>query len=107
MVLEEERGTIVSSRTVQSELKKSGLRSCIAFLKPLLSKKNVADRLDNCSKWFNWPKAAWDSVIFSDDCKFNLFYSDSIQRVWRKPGYRYESKTLRPIVKYGGGNVIA
>jgi DDE superfamily endonuclease len=54
-----------------------------------------------------WAKADWDEVIFSDECKFNLFYSDGIQRVWRKPGSRYEPKNLRPTVKYGGKSVMA
>jgi hypothetical protein len=78
VMLEEERGTIVSSKTVQNSLRRSGLKSCIACTRPFISKKHVGYRLEKCSRWFTWENPDWDEVIFPYECKFNLFYSDSI-----------------------------
>ena len=49
---------------------------------------------------------AQKSIIFSDECKFNLLYSDGKHSVWRKPGTGLHSKNICPTLKFGGGSVM-
>ena len=42
-------------------------------------------------------------IIFSDESKFNLFYSDGKVSVWREPKTGLNHEHITPTVKYGGG----
>ena len=46
------------------------------------------------------------SIIFTDESKFNLFYSDGKVSVWREPGTGLKSEHLNKTVKHGGGSVM-
>ncbi|GBM76663.1 hypothetical protein AVEN_206543-1 [Araneus ventricosus] len=50
------------------------------------------------------PLEFWNSVLFVDDSKYNVFGSDGKQIVWRKPNSELEMKILTPSVKHGGGS---
>lgn len=44
----------------------------------------------------------WNSVLFSNESKFNIFGSDHERvTVWRKPYTQMETKNLYPTVKHG------
>uniref|UniRef100_A0A9J8A6Z0 Tc1-like transposase DDE domain-containing protein n=1 Tax=Cyprinus carpio carpio TaxID=630221 RepID=A0A9J8A6Z0_CYPCA len=45
----------------------------ITTWKPLLSKKNIRDRLMFCRKYSEWTAEDWGKVIFSDEAPFRLF----------------------------------
>ncbi|GBM12118.1 hypothetical protein AVEN_33618-1, partial [Araneus ventricosus] len=48
----------------------------------------------------------WESVIFVDESKFNIFGSDGQTTVWRKPNEDFNTKSLLPTVKHGGGGIM-
>uniref|UniRef100_A0A0A1XH96 Transposable element Tc1 transposase n=1 Tax=Zeugodacus cucurbitae TaxID=28588 RepID=A0A0A1XH96_ZEUCU len=48
----------------------------------------------------------WNTVIFADESKFNLFGSDGMAYVWRKPNTELQRCNIRPTVKHGGGSVM-
>ncbi|GBM60397.1 Transposable element Tc1 transposase [Araneus ventricosus] len=48
----------------------------------------------------------WESAIFVDESKFNIFGSDGRISVWRKPNEELNPKYLFPTVKHGGGGII-
>ncbi len=48
----------------------------------------------------------WNLVLWSDETKINVFCSDGVKRVWRKPGEEYKDKCVLPTVKHGGGSVM-
>ncbi len=48
----------------------------------------------------------WNHVLWSDETKINLFGSDCVKRVWRKPGKEYKDKCVLPTVKHGGESVM-
>ncbi|GBM81557.1 Transposable element Tc1 transposase [Araneus ventricosus] len=48
----------------------------------------------------------WESVIFVDESKFNIFGSNGRISVWRKPNEELNPKNLLPTVKHGGGSIM-
>ena len=84
IILEQQTGKKVVSRTIRNALKSEGLLSCVARKIPLLSKKNIADRLRLGMEWSNWTNKMWEKIIFSDETKINLFSSDGRIKVWLK-----------------------
>ncbi|KAG0438720.1 Transposable element Tcb2 transposase [Dictyocoela muelleri] len=46
------------------------------------------------------------SIIFSDESKFNLFYSDGKVSVRRETGSGLKIYNITPTVKHGGGSII-
>ncbi len=48
----------------------------------------------------------WNHVLWSDETKRNLFGSDGVNRLWRKPSEEYKDKCVLPIVKHGGWGVM-
>lgn len=48
----------------------------------------------------------WDTVIFADESKFNLFECDGRGYVWRKPNTELQPQNLSSTVKHGGGHVM-
>jgi transposase len=105
--LQEKTGVKVSSNTIRKELKEQGFAAYSPLKRPLLSKKNIISRYDICSKWSFEPKELWDEVVFSDECKFNLFNSDGCTKIWRKPGTGLNSEYLTKTVKHDGGGLMA
>ena len=45
-------------------------------------------------------------IIFSDESKFNLRYSDGKCSVWREPKAGLKRGNFIPTVKFGGGGVM-
>jgi len=89
----------VSSRTIRRRLEKNLDLKCYKPAKtPLLSKKNLKDRLAFCEKYKNWQPEDWDKVMFSDEsmiCQFSNFTS----HVRRPKNMRYDPKYTTPTVK--------
>ncbi len=55
---------------------------------------------DNLSKSMNY----WNHLLWSDEIKINLFGSDGVQHVWRRPGEEYQENCILPTVKHGDGS---
>lgn len=60
-----------SARTVRRRLLEDGLVSRRAAKKPLLSRKNIRDRLIFCKRYRDWTAEDWGKVIFSDESSFD------------------------------------
>lgn len=69
----ERDGVHASARTVRRRLFVNGLPSRRAAKKPLLTAKNIKDRLAFCRKYQYWTAEQWCKVIFSDESPFPLF----------------------------------
>ena len=67
--------------------------------KPLLSKKNIRQRMEFCRKYRSWSLQNWRNVMFSDETIVRQFSKTGV-RVWRPTGKRYSLKYLRPSVKH-------
>ena len=67
----------------------NGLVSKRALKKPLLSKKNIKDRLKFHRKYKAWTAEDWCKVIFSDEAPFKLFGTPGKLIVWTRKGECY------------------
>jgi transposase len=97
---------IITDRTVRRRLCEAGLMGRVAVKKPLLSKKNRKARIKFAQQHLHWTTQKWNTVLWSDESKFNVFGSDGRSYVRRPVGKRYHFKYQKPTVKHGGGNVM-
>lgn len=101
-----EVGLQISSRTIQRRLVEKGLYSRRPAKKPLLTKKQRINRLNFAREHLNWTVQKWNTVLFSDESKFNLIDTDGMCRVRRPVNKRLDSKYYNTSVKHGGGSVM-
>ncbi len=85
-----------SSRTVLRRLFGSGLVARKPKRKPLLNKKMRKNRLEWAKRRQSSTVDQWKQVIFSDESRFNVGRSDSVQFVRRRPGDAYKKQCLVP-----------
>jgi transposase len=105
--LKREKNIEVTPQTTRNYLRDEGYKAQSACEKPLLSIKNKIHRYKIAKKWIYWSEKEWQSIIFSDEAKFNVFQSDGKCTVWRKNGTRLNQEHIVQTVKHGGGNVMA
>ena len=96
----------VTPQTVRNYLHLADLHSRSPCYKPLISQKNKKIRFDICEQWFNFTKKFWGTVLFSDECKFEVWSTSRSSRIWRKDRSKYDEKNLSPTVKYGGSLMV-
>jgi len=96
----------VSDQTLRNRAHSAGFKGRRPAKKPWLAKRHIKARLSFAKKYSKWTIEDWKRVIWSDETKINLFSSDGITRVWRKPGQRMNSKNIIPTVKHGGGSIM-
>uniref|UniRef100_A0A674DNM5 Transposase Tc1-like domain-containing protein n=1 Tax=Salmo trutta TaxID=8032 RepID=A0A674DNM5_SALTR len=96
----QQAGVSASARTVRRRLLEDGLVSRRASKKPLLSRKNIRDRLIFCKRYRDWTAENWGKVIFSDESPFRLFGASGKKLVRRRQGERYHQSCVMPTVKH-------
>lgn len=96
---------IASPSTIRNRLRQIDLHGRMAKKKPFISKKNIKERV----KWVRnllSDHMDWNTVLWSDESKFNVFGSDGKVTVWRTAKEEMKLECLRPTVKHGGGSVM-
>lgn len=48
----------------------------------------------------------WETIVWSDESKIELFGSHSTHHVWRRNGTAHHPKNTIPTVKFGGGSIM-
>lgn len=99
-------GVVVTPKTVRNYLHKNEIRARAPRHKPYISEINRNKRLQFAKEYLNKSQEFWNSVIFSDESKFNLFGSDGKKCVWRKKNTALDRKNMKATVKHGGGHVM-
>ncbi|KAF2884424.1 hypothetical protein ILUMI_21748 [Ignelater luminosus] len=105
-ILGEQFDLVVHQETIRRALRRAGFGSRIARKKPSISTKNKNLPLKFPQELITKNNEFWDSVLFSDESKYNLFRSDGRIRVWRHPNTEFKSKNIQHTVKHGGGGVL-
>lgn len=99
-------GTSVSASTIRRALHANGLHGRFPRKKPLISKFNQKKRIDYAKKYENENISFWNSVLFSDESKFEVFGQKKPVKVWRTKSNEYAEQNLITTVKHGGGSVM-
>lgn len=99
-------GVIVSKDTISRTIHRAGIYSRAPRKTPLLSKKHVSSRLKFADDYLLKPDEYWNSVVWSDETKIELFGHNSEGHVWRNRGEAHASKNTIPTVKFGGGSIM-
>ena len=95
----QQAGVSASGRTVRRRVSEDGLVSRRAAKKPLLSRKNIRNRMIFCKRYRDWTAEDWGKDIFSDEYPFPLFGASGKKLVRRRQGERYQSCVM-PTVKH-------
>ena len=105
ILFEEKENKKVSDQTIRRCLNSQNLYAYSPIRKPLMSSKNIAKRKELCDKWIFMPDSYWENIIFSDECKFNLYNSDGRIYVWREPKDGLDPRYVETTVKFGRGGL--
>lgn len=92
--------------TIRRILREHDFHGRTARNKPFISAKNKKLRIQFATEYLGKTDTFWDTVIFSDESKYNLFGSNGKVSVWRKPNAELQIQNLRGTVKHGGGHVM-
>ena len=104
--MQKELGILVSESTVRRRAHEAGLFGRVARKKPYVNKGNRIKRMKYAKEMLGKPFGFWDTVVWSDESKYNLFGSDGKIMVWRTRKEEFDPKCTVPTVKYGGGSVM-
>lgn len=91
----------VHPETIRRCLKKAGLKAQIPKKKPFISNVNKQKRELFANKYHRVHEENsdfWRRVLFTDECKFNVFGKDGRNKVWKKKNEAFKSKII-PTVK--------
>jgi transposase len=105
-IVSQMRGPPISPRTVNRRLLQAGLKCCKPVCRPLLTNKMMEKRLLFARKYVNWPLESWNSVIWSDESKFNLYYNDGRVRVRRFAHEKFDRSCIKQMPKSRAGVMV-
>ena len=95
----------VSKQTVRNRLHAAGLRGRKPYVGIPLTARHRQLRLQWARNHRRWIQRRWNRVVFSDESRFNVQFSDGRLRVWRRKGERYDMQNVMERDRYGGGSV--
>ncbi len=101
--VESQTGLTISCDTILRTLQRNGMHG---WKKPLLKPRHKKARLDFARAHADKDEDYWDSILWSDETKINVFGTDGFKTVWRRKGEEYKEKCMVPTVKHGGGSVL-
>ena len=82
-------GQSVSAQTIRRTLNEVGLHGRRPRRKPLLKLAHKKARKQFAQDVQSKTMDYWNHILWFDETKINLFGSDGVQHVWRRPGEEY------------------
>ncbi len=104
--VESQTGVTISHDTILRSLQRNGMHGCRPRKKPLLKPRHKKASLEFARAHADKDEDYWDSILWSDETKINVFGTDGFKTVWRRKGEEYKEKCMVPTVKHDGGSVI-
>lgn len=98
-------GNNISVYTVRRRLRQAGLRARRPLIAVPLRDEHRQARHLWANQHLNWNRAQWNSVLFSDESRFNVDFADRRQRVYRRRNERWSRCCISEHDRFGGGSV--
>jgi len=102
----ETAGVKAGPSTITRALNRNGLNACRPRKTPLLKTRHLKARLKFANDFLEKPTLFWQSVLWSDETKLELFGHNDRTSVWRKKGEAFNPNNTIPTVKHGGGSIM-
>ena len=99
-------GVNISTETVHNHLWQSGLRSRRACIHIPLTRLHQHARLDWAQDHVNLTDNDWNHVLFTDESRYCLDFTDRRARVWRRCGERFQDANISERDRYGGDSIM-
>jgi transposase len=100
------RNNRISDQTVRNRLRQSGLRSRRPLKGMELKRRHRIARLQWARARLRWRRNTWQSILISDESKFNLKFSDGRVRIYRRRRERFTDGCVKETDRFGGGGVM-
>ena len=104
--LQNASGVNISTQTIRSRLHKGGLRSRRPRIRIPLTRNHRRVRYEWAMDHALWTLGDWRPVLFTDESRYCLDFTDRRARVWRRPGERLHADNIAEHDRYGGGSVM-
>lgn len=99
-------GLKVSKDTISRTIRTAGLQARRPRRTPFLKPRHAKTRLKYAKDHLDKDESFWQSILWSDETKIELFSHNHVQTVYRRPGQAYLPKNTLPTVKHGGGSIM-
>ena len=95
-----------STQTIRNRLHDAGLRSRRPIIRVPLTRYHVQMRLAWARDRVTWTQNDWAPVLFTDESRFCVDFTDRCARVWRMPNERFAPVCVAEHDRFGGGSVV-
>ena len=99
-------GVCISTQTIRNRLHDAGLRSRRPAIRVPLTRYHVQMRLAWARDHVTWTQNDWAPVLFTDESRFCVDFTDRRGRVWRMPNERFAPVCVAEHDRFGGGSVM-
>ncbi|KAF2351222.1 MMS22-like C-terminal [Trinorchestia longiramus] len=90
------------ANTISRTLRREALRSRTPRRTPVFQKRHAKARLKYANDHLNKPAAFWNSVLWSNETKIELFGRNGTNHVWRQQNEECKPKCTIPAVEFEG-----
>ena len=99
-------GMRISTQTIRNLLHDAGLRSRRPAIRVPLTRYHVQMRLAWARDHVNWTLNDWAPVLFTDESRFCVDFTNRRARVWRMPNEHFAPVCVAEHDWFGGGSVM-
>ena len=100
--LQNATGVRISTQTIRNLLHDAGLRSRRPTIRVPLTRYHVQMRLAWARDHVTWTQNDWAPVLFTDESRFCVDFTDRRARVWRMPNERFAPVCVAEHDRFGG-----
>ena len=96
----------ISGQTVRRRLRESEFRARRPVVGPILKQRHMIARLARDRARSRWRLHTWQHILFSDESRFSLRFSDGRYRVCCRRRERFTDQCVYESNRFGGGSVM-